>query len=518
MNILLLHVPLLLMLLQNSPISGSLKGVVVKAGTSEAVPNARVELRRVDVGRGANYATTAQENGRFSFRNLRDGRYQLVATSRGYVAVKPPTITIEPEKEQAGIRVPMTVAGVIYGHVYDEQHRPLANAEVDVMRLSIERGQRTFEFNRSLATNDLGEYRAFWLTPGRYYVSALHPDAGRFQSATGGFGGYMLQTRQAVTIQLPETKASADYVPIFAPSTTDDQDAQPIDVGPGAEIGGIDITVFPVQKRVARGVIVDASTGQPQRNAQLFVTRDPARINDLPYIGVDSSNGAFEVSSLLPGSYSFLAIAGALSRRIAVDIEEQDVNNLIIPLAAGIRIRGKVTTDEVSPAGIRVSLQPVPEIANLKLPGPRDNGVVTADGSFSLSAVPAGEYRLDVTFPANLQNAFVKSAPDTVRVVEEQSEPLPIEIGSRGGTLNGHVLDTAQQPVAGVTAVLMPGYRTATTDGSGRFHFYRLPAGDYRLFPSDELDSSRYEAGGTAVRLVQGAEVNVEVVLNSGDQ
>jgi Carboxypeptidase regulatory-like domain len=517
MNVFLLHVPLL-MLLQNSPISGSLQGVVVKAGTSEAIPNARVELRRVDVGRGANYATTAQENGRFSFRNLRDGRYQLVATSRGYIAVKPPTLTIEAEKEQAGIRVPMTLAGVIYGHVYDEQRRPLANAEVDVVKLSIERGQRTFEFNRSLTTNDLGEYRAFWLTPGRYYVSALHPDAGRFQSATGGFGGYMLQIRQAVTIQLPETRASADYVPIFAPSTTDDQDAQAIDVGPGAEIGGIDIMVFPVQKRVARGVVVDSGTGQPVRNAQLFVTRDPARFNDMPYIGVDSSNGAFEVSSLLPGSYAFLAIAGPLSRRITVDIGEQNVSNLIIPLQSGIGVRGQVTMDEGNPAGMRVSLRPLPEIPNLKMTGPPDNGVVTRGGSFSLSAVPPGEYRLDVTFPANLQSAFVKSAPDIVRVTEDQSEPLQIEIGSRGGTLNGRVLDTAQQPVAGVTAVLMPGYRTATADGSGRFHFDRLPAGDYRLFASDEVDGSLYEAGGTAVRVVEGTTANADVVFMSEDQ
>ena len=65
MNI--LPIALLLMLLQNSPISGVLQGIVVKAGTNEAVPNARVELRRADIGRGANYPTWAHEDGRFSF-------------------------------------------------------------------------------------------------------------------------------------------------------------------------------------------------------------------------------------------------------------------------------------------------------------------------------------------------------------------------------------------------------------------------------------------------------------------
>src|SRR5205809_690435 len=85
--------------IRSSSRSGTLQGLVVKAGTSEAVPNARVELRRVDVGRGANYATTAREDGRFSFRNLQSGHYEVVASRGGYIAVRPLSITIETEKE-----------------------------------------------------------------------------------------------------------------------------------------------------------------------------------------------------------------------------------------------------------------------------------------------------------------------------------------------------------------------------------------------------------------------------------
>ena len=61
----------------------------------------------------------------------------------------------------------------------------------------------------------------------------------------------------------------------------------------------------------------------------------------------------------------------------------------------------------------------------------------------------------------------------------------------------------------------MPGYRTTTTDGSGRFHFDRLPTGDYRVFASDEADRSQYEAGGTAVRIVEGTTANADTVLYS---
>src|SRR5262245_9727176 len=129
-----LPIALLLMLLQNSPISGSMQGVVVKAGTSEAIPNARVELRGVEIPRygGVNYATTAHDDGRFSFRNLRNGQYQLMASRAGYIAVEPITITVEPEKELAPIRIPMTLSGVISGRVYDDKQLPLANAEVNI--------------------------------------------------------------------------------------------------------------------------------------------------------------------------------------------------------------------------------------------------------------------------------------------------------------------------------------------------------------------------------------------------
>jgi hypothetical protein len=480
-----------------------------------------VELRGIVEYPGygpVNYATTARDDGRFSFRNLHAGQYRLLASRAGYIAVEPLTLTINTEKELGQIRVPMALAGVIYGHVYDGKQRPVANAEVDVMKVSFTAGRRTLEFNRSLTTNDLGEYRAFWLTPGRYYVSAVHPDAGRFRSPSGGLGGYRLTIRQAVAIQLPERRATVSYVPVFAPSTTDEEDAQAIDVGPGAEIGGIDITVFPVQKRAARGVIVNAQSGQPVPKAQLFVLRDPVRVNDMPYIGVDSSSGAFEVSGLLPGSYMFVAVAGALNRRISVDIGEQDVNNLIIPLMAGINITGRVTTDSVNPASIRVSLRPEPEIANFKMSGPPDNGVVRQDGSFSLSAVP-GDYRLAVTFPDNLQTGFVKSAPDIIRVTEDEPEPLQIDVGFHPGMLDGRVFDAAHQPVPGVTATLMPGYHTATTDAFGRFHFNRLAPGDYRVFASDFVDSMTwFDEGGTPVRVTEGATTNADLVLIPADQ
>jgi hypothetical protein len=525
MNVLWLA--LLSLLVQNAqPELVAFEGIVVKAGTNESLAGARVELRRLDVRGGANYFTIAGDDGRFSLRNVRHGRYFLMATRSGYISIDGGR-TIAIDRDNADIRVPVTPAGVIYGHVYDQQQRPVVNAEIEVMRVSSKAGRSVLELAQTVSTNDLGEYRAFWLSPGRYYVSALHPDGGRLHPSNLAFGGYMLSIRQAVTIQLPQDRATAQYVPVFSPSTTDEQNADAIDLGPGAEIGGIDITVFPVQRQIARGVIVDASTGLPARNARLFVSRNPARINDAPYIGVDSTTGAFEVSDLLPGSYTVLATAGTLSGRLTLDIGDQDVGNTTIRLTSGFTLRGRIRTDsETVPTGIRVELHPEPDIPDLKMPGPPNNGTASRDGSFSLTAVPPGEYRLDVTMPAGLKGAFVKSASfegvdvlnEVLRVPETTTGPLELVIGTRPGTLDGHVVDAGQRPVAGVTALLLPGYRAASTDASGRFHFDALPPGNYILFASDEPDSIPSEDRGTPVQIIEAAEANVDTVLISRDQ
>ena len=64
----------------------------------------------------------------------------------------------------------------------------------------------------------------------------------------------------------------------------------------------------------------------------------------------------------------------------------------------------------------------------------------------------------------------------------------------------------------------MPGYHTAMTDASGRFHFARLPPGNYRVFASDVVDSlPLYEDRGTPVRIIEGATANADTELISED-
>jgi hypothetical protein len=63
--------------------------------------------------------------------------------------------------------------GAITGHVFDEDGEPISGAQIRVLQPFRGNGILYDVANRNgpLSTNDLGEYRAFDLYPGRYYVS-----------------------------------------------------------------------------------------------------------------------------------------------------------------------------------------------------------------------------------------------------------------------------------------------------------------------------------------------------------
>ena len=72
----------------------------------------------------------------------------------------------------SGIVLAMTPTGSISGRVYDAEGEPLGKAQVEVMRPVYKDGQRMLTIVEIVASDDRGEYRLFWLPPGRYYVAA----------------------------------------------------------------------------------------------------------------------------------------------------------------------------------------------------------------------------------------------------------------------------------------------------------------------------------------------------------
>ena len=318
--------------------SGAIQGTVVKAGTVEALGKAVAELSGSDDRAPAIVAMTTEADGRFFFRSVPAGRYRLVITRPGYVRRSTSLIVTGGRTE--GVSVAMTATGAIAGHIYGPSGEPLGNIVVAALRSSYQNGRRVLTPVQSVPTNDRGEYRLFWLAPGRYVVRATHPQAetgllarigqggaGGLRMFGGGLGpGGLFEIRSTGDSVLfdafgPGGDARTDrYVPVYFPGTTDDQAASAIDLRAGADVGAIDVTVMPVRERHVRGVVINGATGQVAPYASLSeIQAGSMPGNAIGGFGGELSShgkppidadGSFDVT-LLPGRHTLMGTAGA---------------------------------------------------------------------------------------------------------------------------------------------------------------------------------------------------------------
>jgi protocatechuate 3,4-dioxygenase beta subunit len=544
---------LLMLAMQTAP----LQGVVYKKGTKQPLSDATVELRQDQENAAVLKTITTEDDGRFTFDNVGPGRYRVTVSRRGYT--RPPlTITVAPR--QAGeIQLPMTPAGTISGHVYDANGQPLGNIEVLAMKASYSDGRRKLIPVQSATSNDLGEYRLFWLAPGRYYISAVHPKAqGPMRRMMLGFGisassmsiGSMINTTTksdpAYTEIDPEDQ-SERYAPIFWGGTTDEQSATPVDIRAGTEVGGANITVVPVRSRHVRGIVIDGLTGKPAQYASLSMPTDSDGPRGKEF-EVDRERSTFDLV-LLPGSHTLTATSASGEGSVTFQLFDADIENLAVPTTPSFEITGRIGVEGEPNSGatlgsLRLTLHHDPpheesSSALLGYSSPLPNG------SFVLSA-PAGDYRVNIapllnvaslrlaaTLSPALQNAYVKSIRlgnidvlnGVLHLEGKPSVPLEIVIGKNSGAIDGQVVPNPQGSAADISVVLVPAvrrrselYRSTTTDVSGRFHFDRVPPGDYKIFSWEEIQDGAWydpeflravENRGTSIRIAEGHTENV---------
>ena len=113
-------------------------------------------------------------------------------------------------------------------------------------------------------------------------------------------------------------------------------------------------------------------------------------------------DGFFDISGVVPGSYSLTVIARQdgqqFSSRMKLDVADNGVDNLTIALKPGIAIPGKIFLDGTPPSGfkmsqLRVNLMPAEEMGGGIGP---TNAQVGDDGTFTIPNVPSLEYRVRV--------------------------------------------------------------------------------------------------------------------------
>src|SRR5215831_7949427 len=156
-----------------------LRGRIVAGDTGSPVRRAQVRISSPDIG---SKTALTDNQGRYEFRELPAGRFNLSVSKSGYVAMqygqsrpfepgKPIDLVDAQVMDKLDVALPR--GGVLAGRVVDEAGEAVAEADVVAMRMQFQSGKRRLvPTGRNATTNDLGQFRIYGLPPGEYYVSA----------------------------------------------------------------------------------------------------------------------------------------------------------------------------------------------------------------------------------------------------------------------------------------------------------------------------------------------------------
>ena len=510
---------------------------------------------------------------RYSFTDLAPGRYQIRAQKEGYFA-QPlggvvgtglptqtnDTATLEVGQVAKEVTVGMIRGGIISGRVRDPNGQPVPSAQIGVFQTVYQNSRLTLQQLNSKPTDDRGEYRLFWLSPGEYFV---------------GF----IPARNNINNPTPRDA----YARTYFPGTSNVGAATRIKVLEGGEVAGIDFSIRAdaigkISGRVITSIVMP--NGQPATVSQFYLLPsaetsilDAAALN-FPNMSADRNNGRFEIRGVLPGSYDLVAIVnanndGPVLGRTHVDVSG-NVDNVVINVKDGSPVKAKLTLDSgpvpytmAAPAQAQRLVMadgqiistgtatptlaaPVPtptyriQLRSVETnTSPFDSAAqrgMTFDpsGVFTFPSVPDGRYSVVVT--PMLPNSYIadvrsgaKSVFDDGFESGELTGEIEVLVSGKGAKVQGIVRDAMQKPVPAARVVLVPPparrknaalYKTIAADENGKFTITGVAPGDYRLYSWETIPGSAwtsaefmapYENLGERISVMQGSETTKDI-------
>src|SRR5262245_23540030 len=385
--------------------TASIQVTITQVGATDTkIPGATVELRRegsVASLAGLPLLTTITDGeGRYYFPNLAPGQYRVVAKAGGYVRMEYGQkrtngaglpISLSANQRVTDATIALTPTGSISGRVTDASGQPVVLADVFALKASYQEGQRMFVQTLSGKTDDRGEYRIFWMTPGLYYVNVIVPDGTNVFNLIMNAEGLDTQASMNANRSIVRDVLSRPigtgagpneaHVPVYYPSTTDPQQARAIEVLSGSDIRGVDITAVRVLTHSIRGVVFNGVTRQPAgRNNPAEVRLLPVNPAQQPVQGtVNPDTGRFEINRVVPGNYMLYARMRASSATspnealwgsMPIELRERDIEDLSLGTMPGFILPGRIVLEDktgVPPSslgGVFIGMRPDPLVGN----------------------------------------------------------------------------------------------------------------------------------------------------------
>ncbi len=572
--------------------TSTISGVVVADETpARPLRLATVTLAPAERAAGAtSWFTATDAGGRFSFSSLPAGRYTLTVSKPPYVtnyygSRRPGSGPGTPIAVAADQTLPLTVkmqhGAAIEGRVlgYDSALGPVGRVQLMQWRMS--GGERTLApaVAASGQLDDLGTYRIFGLPPGDYVVM--------FSAMVSAGGGADLRRITAAELQWadrqfqasgsggalggggdakpPDRGPAVALAPVYYPGTTDPSAAITITLGPGEERAGVDLALNFVPTATIAGEILGPDGVAPTTvQANLIGLGSAGAARGSVFLR-PTPDGKFSTSGVAPGSYVLVVRAaprpapgapvpppagrGAstqvnlplwASEELAVD--GRDLTGLTIRLQPGMSVSGRVSFEASTlpvPADlttVRVSLTAVASRTGVTIGVPAVSAA--ADGTFEITGVAPGNYRLSASMPgmastpspASTDTWMVKSAMvagqdalDAAFAMTPGSSVAgaAITITDRVSELSGSLIDPGGRPapdyliVAFSTDRRMWGQnsrqiRQARPATDGRYRMPALPAGEYYVCALTDIEPGQLNDDTFLEQLI-GASIKIAI-------
>jgi len=468
-------------------------------------------------------------DGSFTISNVTSPQYQIVAEKRGFIRLSrnfrhedggQPAAIGPARTDRMELR--MIQQAAIAGKVWDSSGQPLTGAVVQVSHMYLQGRRTLLSPVAQVTTNDLGEYRIFNLTPGRYYVGAFYQDQGS-----------RLGLRKRPVTEGGAEIVTEEYAVTYYPRNLEAEGATPVRARAGQALSDIDI-----QLAMARSFSVEGTiTGLPPNAPMPPVFLQPFLVGGLGPLRVYTPGpGAteFRFRSVAPGTYvvrTDMTVGGqVLSAREQIVVGSAQVDNVALDLRPPFSIPGTVSVEEggTLPADLQLRLNGLDRrfLAPIK---------PQADGKFEVQVIGPDGYAVDGINPNG--TAYVKSvALDYQPIgvngisIRDPNHILLIVVSDKAGRIEGKALNSDQHPASGGVAILVasdpqdPRSYGASLSSEGKFELKSLPPGKYRISCFSDLAApadatwdvqKKIRTSGKEITIAEGdkQQITLEVTL-----
>ena len=476
--------------------TGVIRGRVVEKESGHPLPRAAVALR--PPSGGAQQAIT-DERGEFEFTRLSPGPHTLLASAGEYRAshvtmpyVRPgdsqgsPVFLMKAGEVRDGVEVALPRALAISGRVVDDAGNPAANV---VVNMRIVKSVAGFVAGQPPVTDDRGAFRVFGVPAGRYVLCA-DPQLGP------AFGRVLTRRPQHVRTCTGEISVTQE------------------------DVSGVMVTLGKVETYTLRGRLIGEDGNVPAPSGITLMQTDESRIRSTSSQQERSVDGSFVISEVPPGTYELSAYGGfrpwikpedASQRQwggMTIEVSTADVDGVVLQLARGASLRGRVVYADSRPAdpvrALEVRAEPVGFRSGMRptaLPATvGDDDVFELSGLFGPLTLRVNAPRGYVVKSITYRGRDIHQVP-TVFGGDRANEAVVV-LTNRLGELSGRVLDPSGAPAPSAWVLYFPadparwsafgsGIRQHVTNG--RYRMWQLPAGEYFVAAVDS-DMSRYSA------------------------